>query len=236
MDAGPSSYRDLETYVRELQGKRAIKKVLIANNGIAAVKAIRFLRKWSYEVFGNEHEVGGRLWGLCSPLGVPRVTRPPLRPGRSAGAPDLCVFDTRTGHRECDGVGDGSSPRVPVRLGVGGGGPWPNEVTRLLVNSSPCSPQPTADAGARRDTRLSPCVSIALKNGAVLRVPGPWGLGRATGVPPLQLIPRNRFLRNSHHPYHPSHHRLSVTPCATPARYVGSECPSLCGDRRCCLP
>jgi hypothetical protein len=77
MDAGPSSFRDLETYVRELQGKRAIKKVLIANNGIAAVKAIRFLRKWSYEVFGNEHEVGGRLWGLCSPLGVPRVTRSP---------------------------------------------------------------------------------------------------------------------------------------------------------------
>ncbi len=66
MDAGPSSFRDLETYVRELQGKRAIKKVLIANNGIAAVKAIRFLRKWSYEVFGNEHEVGGRLGG-CGP-------------------------------------------------------------------------------------------------------------------------------------------------------------------------
>jgi hypothetical protein len=71
MDAGPSSFRDLETYVRELQGKRAIKKVLIANNGIAAVKAIRFLRKWSYEVFGNEHEVGGRLGGCAPPWESP---------------------------------------------------------------------------------------------------------------------------------------------------------------------
>ncbi len=50
-------FPDLDAYVKALQGTTVIRKILIANNGIAAVKAIRFLRKWSYEVFGNEREV-----------------------------------------------------------------------------------------------------------------------------------------------------------------------------------
>ncbi len=44
-------------YVRQLNGVRLIRKILIANNGIAAVKAIRSIRRWSYETFGNEHTV-----------------------------------------------------------------------------------------------------------------------------------------------------------------------------------
>lgn len=36
------------------RGKKAIKKLLIANNGIAAVKAIRSIRKWAYETFEND--------------------------------------------------------------------------------------------------------------------------------------------------------------------------------------
>ncbi|GJQ13401.1 hypothetical protein GpartN1_g5192.t1 [Galdieria partita] len=44
----------IEEYVKLCQGKRVIRKVLIANNGIAAVKAIRSMRKWLYEVFGDE--------------------------------------------------------------------------------------------------------------------------------------------------------------------------------------
>jgi len=32
-------------------------QVLIANNGIAAVKCIRSIRRWSYEVFKNEKAV-----------------------------------------------------------------------------------------------------------------------------------------------------------------------------------
>lgn len=32
-------------------------QVLIANNGIAAVKEIRSVRKWAYEVFGNERAI-----------------------------------------------------------------------------------------------------------------------------------------------------------------------------------
>lgn len=33
------------------------RQVLIANNGIAAVKEIRSVRKWAYEVFGNERAI-----------------------------------------------------------------------------------------------------------------------------------------------------------------------------------
>ena len=32
-------------------------QVLIANNGIAAVKEIRSVRKWAYEVFGDERAI-----------------------------------------------------------------------------------------------------------------------------------------------------------------------------------
>jgi acetyl-CoA carboxylase/biotin carboxylase 1 len=34
-----------------------ISRVLIANNGIAAVKAIRSLRRWSYETFSNDKKI-----------------------------------------------------------------------------------------------------------------------------------------------------------------------------------
>lgn len=46
-------------YVSALGGSkgRVIEKVLIANNGVAAVKAIRSIRRWSYEVFGNERAI-----------------------------------------------------------------------------------------------------------------------------------------------------------------------------------
>lgn len=49
-------FRSVEHYVSELGGSKAlvIKKVLIANNGVAAVKAIRSFRKWAYQVFGND--------------------------------------------------------------------------------------------------------------------------------------------------------------------------------------
>lgn len=43
--------------MKELGGTRPIRKVLIANNGIGAVKAIRSMRRWAYETFGNEREV-----------------------------------------------------------------------------------------------------------------------------------------------------------------------------------
>lgn len=50
-------FATIQDYVSKLGGKRAVKRVLIANNGIAAVKAIRSIRRWAYETFGNEREV-----------------------------------------------------------------------------------------------------------------------------------------------------------------------------------
>ncbi|KAG8902470.1 acetyl-coenzyme-A carboxylase, partial [Tulasnella sp. 403] len=44
-------------FVKEHGGHTVITKVLIANNGIAAVKEIRSIRKWSYETFGTERAV-----------------------------------------------------------------------------------------------------------------------------------------------------------------------------------
>mmetsp|Transcript_11034 Transcript_11034/g.27966 ORF Transcript_11034/g.27966 Transcript_11034/m.27966 type:complete len:2339 (-) Transcript_11034:105-7121(-) len=48
-----------QQYVDELGGPKGfvIEKILIANNGVGAVKAIRSMRKWSYEVFGNEKAI-----------------------------------------------------------------------------------------------------------------------------------------------------------------------------------
>lgn len=44
-------------FVVSRQGHTPITKILIANNGMAAVKAIRSIRKWSYEVFGTERAI-----------------------------------------------------------------------------------------------------------------------------------------------------------------------------------
>ncbi|KAG7093554.1 hypothetical protein E1B28_007224 [Marasmius oreades] len=52
--APPSSVHD---FVKNAGGHTVITKVLIANNGIAAVKEIRSIRQWSYETFGREREI-----------------------------------------------------------------------------------------------------------------------------------------------------------------------------------
>ncbi|XP_015588836.1 acetyl-CoA carboxylase isoform X3 [Cephus cinctus] len=46
-----------EEFVRRFGGTRVINKVLIANNGIAAVKCMRSVRRWSYEMFKNERAI-----------------------------------------------------------------------------------------------------------------------------------------------------------------------------------
>ncbi|GMM51879.1 acetyl-CoA carboxylase [Starmerella bacillaris] len=52
--AKPSVVRD---FVAERGGHTVITSVLIANNGIAAVKEIRSVRKWAYQTFGDEHAI-----------------------------------------------------------------------------------------------------------------------------------------------------------------------------------
>ncbi|XP_068167308.1 acetyl-CoA carboxylase isoform X2 [Antennarius striatus] len=44
-------------FVTRFGGIRVIEKVLIANNGIAAVKCMRSIRRWSYEMFRNERTI-----------------------------------------------------------------------------------------------------------------------------------------------------------------------------------
>jgi len=51
------SFDGIESYCADRGGSRPLKRILIANNGIGAVKAIRSIRKWAYDMFGNEREV-----------------------------------------------------------------------------------------------------------------------------------------------------------------------------------
>ncbi|KAI1818844.1 acetyl-CoA carboxylase, partial [Poronia punctata] len=53
-NAPPSKVKD---FVAAHDGHTVITNVLIANNGIAAVKEIRSVRKWAYETFGDERAI-----------------------------------------------------------------------------------------------------------------------------------------------------------------------------------
>ncbi|KAI0480066.1 acetyl-CoA carboxylase [Xylariaceae sp. FL0804] len=53
-DAAPSVVKD---FVAAHDGHSVITNVLIANNGIAAVKEIRSVRKWAYDTFGDEKAI-----------------------------------------------------------------------------------------------------------------------------------------------------------------------------------
>lgn len=44
----------VESLVKKLGGKRVIQRILIANNGMAATKAILSMRQWAYMVLGDE--------------------------------------------------------------------------------------------------------------------------------------------------------------------------------------
>ncbi|KNC52811.1 acetyl-CoA carboxylase [Thecamonas trahens ATCC 50062] len=56
---GPAlgTYPDVESYVKAKGGSRVIRKCLVANNGIAAVKTIRSVRDWAYTTFGSESAI-----------------------------------------------------------------------------------------------------------------------------------------------------------------------------------
>ncbi|CAG8507081.1 5656_t:CDS:2, partial [Acaulospora morrowiae] len=48
---------NIRDFVEQHGGHTVITKILIANNGIAAVKEIRSIRKWAYETFGDERAI-----------------------------------------------------------------------------------------------------------------------------------------------------------------------------------
>lgn len=50
-------YKSVEDFVEAKGGDHVIRKVLIANNGIGAIKAIRSVRKWCFQTFGDERKV-----------------------------------------------------------------------------------------------------------------------------------------------------------------------------------
>ncbi|KAI8815908.1 acetyl-CoA carboxylase [Fimicolochytrium jonesii] len=52
-------------FVIRNNGNTPITKVLIANNGMAAVKAIRSIHKWAYETFGDERAI--QFTAMCTP-------------------------------------------------------------------------------------------------------------------------------------------------------------------------
>jgi acetyl-CoA carboxylase/biotin carboxylase 1 len=55
-------FPSVESFVEWSGGDHVIKKVLIANNGIGAVKAIRSIRKWAYQTFGNQRMVSNMIF------------------------------------------------------------------------------------------------------------------------------------------------------------------------------
>jgi acetyl-CoA carboxylase / biotin carboxylase 1 len=54
-------FHSVQEFVAWSGGDHAIEKVLIANNGIGATKAIRSIRKWAFETFGDERAVCDEL-------------------------------------------------------------------------------------------------------------------------------------------------------------------------------
>ena len=47
----------MNSYIRERGGDTLIRRVLIANNGMAATKTIMSIRKWAYKTFGDENAI-----------------------------------------------------------------------------------------------------------------------------------------------------------------------------------
>ena len=47
----------IEKFVQRMDGKRTIQRILIANNGMAATKAILSIRQWAYMMFGDERAI-----------------------------------------------------------------------------------------------------------------------------------------------------------------------------------
>ncbi len=44
-------------FVERMDGKRVIQRILIANNGMAATKAILSMRQWAYVTLGDERAI-----------------------------------------------------------------------------------------------------------------------------------------------------------------------------------
>lgn len=54
LDSAEQSLERIKIFVKENGGNCPIQRILLANNGIAAVKEMRSVRKWAYETFAND--------------------------------------------------------------------------------------------------------------------------------------------------------------------------------------
>ena len=50
-------FSNVPDFVNWSGGDHDIQKILIANNGIGATKAIKSIRRWAFDTFGNERVV-----------------------------------------------------------------------------------------------------------------------------------------------------------------------------------
>jgi acetyl-CoA carboxylase/biotin carboxylase 1 len=57
MDASLKNRSVVEQFVHRMDGRRVIQRILIANNGMAATKAILSMREWAYNVLGDEKTI-----------------------------------------------------------------------------------------------------------------------------------------------------------------------------------
>ena len=53
----PATICEVDKFCFALGGKKPVHSILIANNGMAAVKFIRSIRTWAYETFGTEKAI-----------------------------------------------------------------------------------------------------------------------------------------------------------------------------------
>ena len=63
--SGTPSYEALNAMVSELGGDKPIHSVLVANNGLAAVKFMRSVRNWAFKRFGDERAI--KLIAMATP-------------------------------------------------------------------------------------------------------------------------------------------------------------------------
>lgn len=53
----PAALPEVDNFCKALGGKAPVHSILIANNGMAAVKFMRSIRTWAYETFGTEKAI-----------------------------------------------------------------------------------------------------------------------------------------------------------------------------------
>jgi hypothetical protein len=83
------SLEDYEDFVRNHAGNKAIRRIVVANNGMAATKFILSIRNWLFENFGDERLI--HIIAMATP-----EARPPGAPHSA-----LSPHNTRTfaGHQ-----------------------------------------------------------------------------------------------------------------------------------------